>query len=122
MLSGTSPFKDASEWLIFQRIIARDVKFPDYFSDASRDLIDQLLVSYTCLSGKLKINSTPAIPFDFSSERIFCFTYIIFQSELKYNIYVDSFALTYPYVDQRLVSSGQWLVLPPSEFIFLVYI
>lgn len=43
MLSGTSPFKDASEWLIFQRIIARDVKFPDYFSDESRDLIDQLL-------------------------------------------------------------------------------
>lgn len=58
MLSGTSPFKDASEWLIFQRIIARDVKFPDYFSNESRDLIDQLLVSYTCLSGELKIKST----------------------------------------------------------------
>lgn len=43
MLSGTSPFKDASEWLIFQRIIARDVKFPDYFSNEARDLIDQLL-------------------------------------------------------------------------------
>ncbi|KAL5974516.1 hypothetical protein ACLOJK_031181 [Asimina triloba] len=44
MLSGTSPFKDASEWLIFQRIIARDLKFPDYFSDEARDLIDKLLV------------------------------------------------------------------------------
>lgn len=43
MLSGSSPFKDASEWLIFQRIIARDLKFPDYFSDEARDLIDQLL-------------------------------------------------------------------------------
>ncbi|KAI3778353.1 hypothetical protein L2E82_07592 [Cichorium intybus] len=43
MLSGTSPFKDASEWLIFQRIIARDVRFPDYFSHDARDLIDKLL-------------------------------------------------------------------------------
>ncbi|CAO2833211.1 unnamed protein product [Amaranthus hypochondriacus] len=43
MLSGTSPFKDASEWLIFQKIIARDVKFPDYFSEEAKDLIDQLL-------------------------------------------------------------------------------
>ena len=45
MLSGTSPFKDASEWLIFQRIIARELRFPDYFSDEARDLIDRLLVS-----------------------------------------------------------------------------
>jgi 3-phosphoinositide dependent protein kinase-1 len=44
MLSGTSPFKDASEWLIFQRIIARDIKFPNHFSEAARDLIDRLLV------------------------------------------------------------------------------
>ncbi|ESQ40363.1 hypothetical protein EUTSA_v10013385mg [Eutrema salsugineum] len=43
MLSGSSPFKDASEWLIFQRIIARDIKFPDHFSEAARDLIDRLL-------------------------------------------------------------------------------
>ncbi|CAA0829281.1 3-phosphoinositide-dependent protein kinase 2 [Striga hermonthica] len=43
MLSGTSPFKDASEWLIFQRIIARDIRFPSYFSAEARDLIDQLL-------------------------------------------------------------------------------
>ncbi|KAF8115266.1 hypothetical protein N665_0029s0103 [Sinapis alba] len=43
MLSGTSPFKDASEWLIFQRIIARDIKFPNHFSEAARDLIDRLL-------------------------------------------------------------------------------
>ncbi|KAI3780675.1 hypothetical protein L2E82_10661 [Cichorium intybus] len=39
----TSPFKDASEWLIFQRIIARDVRFPDYFCHDASDLIDKLL-------------------------------------------------------------------------------
>lgn len=44
LLSGSSPFKDASEWLIFQRIIARDLKIPEYFSDDARDLIDKLLV------------------------------------------------------------------------------
>ncbi|KAK4758001.1 hypothetical protein SAY87_019302 [Trapa incisa] len=43
MLSGTSPFKDASEWLTFQRIIARDVRFPNYFSEEAKELIDQLL-------------------------------------------------------------------------------
>ncbi|PIA43444.1 hypothetical protein AQUCO_01900085v1 [Aquilegia coerulea] len=43
MLSGSSPFKDASEWLIFQKIIARDLRFPDYFSEEARDLIDKLL-------------------------------------------------------------------------------
>ncbi|XP_043724496.1 3-phosphoinositide-dependent protein kinase 2-like isoform X1 [Telopea speciosissima] len=43
MLSGTSPFKDASEWLIFQRIIARDIRFPDYFSVEAKDLIDRLM-------------------------------------------------------------------------------
>ncbi|KAL6126403.1 hypothetical protein ACLB2K_074452 [Fragaria x ananassa] len=43
MLSGTSPFKDASEWLIFQRIIARDLRFPNYFSDEAKNLIDRLL-------------------------------------------------------------------------------
>ncbi|KAL8162075.1 hypothetical protein V2J09_013564 [Rumex salicifolius] len=43
MLSGTSPFKDSSEWLIFQKIIARDVNFPNYFSNEAKDLIDRLL-------------------------------------------------------------------------------
>ncbi|KAK4493371.1 hypothetical protein RD792_017732 [Penstemon davidsonii] len=43
MLSGTSPFKDSSEWLIFQRIIARDIRFPNNFSAEARDLIDKLL-------------------------------------------------------------------------------
>nr|GLL20720.1 3-phosphoinositide-dependent protein kinase 2-like isoform X2 [Ipomoea trifida] len=43
MLAGTSPFKDSSEWLIFQRIVARDLRFPDYFSNDARDLVDRLL-------------------------------------------------------------------------------
>ncbi|XP_019192283.1 PREDICTED: 3-phosphoinositide-dependent protein kinase 2-like isoform X2 [Ipomoea nil] len=43
MLAGTSPFKDSSEWLIFQRIVARDLRFPDYFSNEARDLVDRLL-------------------------------------------------------------------------------
>ncbi|URD78093.1 3-phosphoinositide-dependent protein [Musa troglodytarum] len=43
MLSGSSPFKDASEWLIFQRIITRDLKFAEFFSHEARDLIDKLL-------------------------------------------------------------------------------
>lgn len=45
MLAGSSPFKDASEWLTFQRIIARDLRFPDYFCNEAKDLIDRLLVS-----------------------------------------------------------------------------
>lgn len=48
MLAGTSPFKDASEWLTFQRIIARDLRFPEYFCDEAKDLIDRLLVSCNC--------------------------------------------------------------------------
>jgi 3-phosphoinositide dependent protein kinase-1 len=55
MLSGTSPFKDASEWLIFQRIIAREIRFPDYFSDEARDLIDRLLVSTLLLDTIIQI-------------------------------------------------------------------
>lgn len=45
MLSGTPPFKDESEWLIFQRITARDLNFTDVFSNQAKDLIDKLLVS-----------------------------------------------------------------------------
>lgn len=59
MLSGTSPFKDASEWLIFQRIIARDIRFPNYFSNEARDLIDQLLVSYYFI---LNLHFHPVVP------------------------------------------------------------
>ncbi|XP_020681167.1 3-phosphoinositide-dependent protein kinase 2 [Dendrobium catenatum] len=43
MLSGTSPFQDSSEWLMFKKIKSRDIKFPVYFSDEAIDLIDNLL-------------------------------------------------------------------------------
>ncbi|KAI0507858.1 hypothetical protein KFK09_013986 [Dendrobium nobile] len=45
MLSGTSPFQDSSEWLMFKKIKSRDIKFPVYFSDEAIDLIDNLLDS-----------------------------------------------------------------------------
>ncbi|KAH0460318.1 hypothetical protein IEQ34_010981 [Dendrobium chrysotoxum] len=44
MLSGTSPFQDSSEWLMFKKIKSRDIKFPAYFSDEAIDLIDNLLI------------------------------------------------------------------------------
>jgi hypothetical protein len=59
MLSGSSPFKDASEWLIFQRIIARDLKFPEYFSAEARDLVDKLLV---CLNTYCLYGSCAQVP------------------------------------------------------------
>ncbi|XP_020590490.1 3-phosphoinositide-dependent protein kinase 2-like isoform X2 [Phalaenopsis equestris] len=43
MLSGTSPFHDSCEWLMFKKIKARDITFPAYFSDEAIDLIDKLL-------------------------------------------------------------------------------
>ncbi|KAJ0976914.1 hypothetical protein J5N97_012388 [Dioscorea zingiberensis] len=43
MLAGASPFKDTSEWLIFQRVISRELIIPEYFSDEASDLIDKLL-------------------------------------------------------------------------------
>ncbi|XP_057869869.2 3-phosphoinositide-dependent protein kinase 2 isoform X2 [Cryptomeria japonica] len=48
MLSGISPFKDASEWLTFQRVMDRKFEFPDYFSSEARDLIDCLLDMDPC--------------------------------------------------------------------------
>ncbi|XP_039124202.1 3-phosphoinositide-dependent protein kinase 2-like isoform X2 [Dioscorea cayenensis subsp. rotundata] len=43
MLAGASPFKDAFELLVFQRIISRGINIPEYFSDEASDLIDKLL-------------------------------------------------------------------------------
>ncbi|KAK8966194.1 3-phosphoinositide-dependent protein kinase 1 [Platanthera guangdongensis] len=43
MLSGASPFQDSSDFLVFKRIKARNIKFPSYFSDEATDLIDKLL-------------------------------------------------------------------------------
>ncbi|KAL3649671.1 3-phosphoinositide-dependent protein kinase 2 [Castilleja foliolosa] len=59
MLSGTSPFKDSSEWLIFQRIVARDIRFPNYFSAEARDLIDQLLYVKSDIDPSRRAGSGP---------------------------------------------------------------
>ena len=48
MLSGISPFKDASEWLTFQMVMKRKFEFPDYFSPEATNLIDFLLDMDPC--------------------------------------------------------------------------
>lgn len=78
MLSGTSPFKDASEWLIFQRIIARDIRFPNYFSEEAKDLIDRLLVSYQLML--LASISNPAMDLrPFFNTYVLCMKYLLFS-------------------------------------------
>lgn len=78
MLSGTSPFKDASEWLIFQRIIARDIRFPNYFSEEAKDLIDRLLVSYQLM--RLASISNPAMDLlPLFNTNVLCMKYLLFS-------------------------------------------
>ena len=45
MLVGRPPFKCATEYLTFQKVMNRDFTFPDYLSPEAKDLIDRLLVS-----------------------------------------------------------------------------
>ena len=45
MLVGRPPFKCATEYLTFQKVMKRDFTFPDYLSPEAKDLIDRLLVS-----------------------------------------------------------------------------
>lgn len=75
MLSGTSPFKDASEWLIFQRIIARDIRFPNYFSNEARDIIDQLLVRYHFV---FNIHFHPVVPLSVSPIMLAFFLFMFY--------------------------------------------
>ena len=44
MLEGRPPFRAASEYLCFQKVIARDVSMPDNLHPHARDLIEKLLV------------------------------------------------------------------------------
>eukprot|EP00357_Protocruzia_adherens_P011800 CAMPEP_0115010450 /NCGR_PEP_ID=MMETSP0216-20121206/23326_1 /TAXON_ID=223996 /ORGANISM="Protocruzia adherens, Strain Boccale" /LENGTH=469 /DNA_ID=CAMNT_0002378673 /DNA_START=165 /DNA_END=1574 /DNA_ORIENTATION=- len=44
MISGRSPFKAKTEYLCFDKILARQLDFTAEFSDAAKDLIDKLLV------------------------------------------------------------------------------
>ncbi|MCO5582231.1 hypothetical protein L7F22_036123 [Adiantum nelumboides] len=43
MLVGRPPFKCATEYLTFQKVMAKEVSFPDFLSPEAKDLIDKLL-------------------------------------------------------------------------------
>ena len=44
MIAGQPPFKAASEYLTFKKIVRLDYAFPPNFPPAARDLIERLLV------------------------------------------------------------------------------
>lgn len=43
MMEGRPPFKAASEYLCFQKVMARDFVMPDHFSEETQSIINQLL-------------------------------------------------------------------------------
>ena len=45
MLEGRPPFKAATEYLIFQKVMARELSMPSHFSPEAKDLVERLLVS-----------------------------------------------------------------------------
>ena len=44
MFTGTSPFKDKTEYLIFRKILDREITFPVDFPEVAQDLVKSLLV------------------------------------------------------------------------------
>ncbi|CAE7269503.1 PDPK1 [Symbiodinium sp. CCMP2592] len=44
VLSGCPPFHDRSEYLIFQRVLARDLQFPPGIDPTAKDLIERMVV------------------------------------------------------------------------------
>lgn len=43
MISGLPPFRAGSEYLIFQKILERDLQFPDGFNKLAKDLVQRLI-------------------------------------------------------------------------------
>ncbi len=43
MISGLPPFRAATEYLIFQKVLKLDYKFPDGFDKTAKDLVEKLL-------------------------------------------------------------------------------
>lgn len=44
MVSGLPPFRDGSEYLIFQKILKLNYEFPEGFDETAKDLVEKLLV------------------------------------------------------------------------------
>lgn len=44
MVSGLTPFRDGSEYMIFQKIMKLEYEFPEGFDKAAKDFVEQLLV------------------------------------------------------------------------------
>ena len=44
MFTGTSPFKDKTEYLVFRKILDRKITFPESFPEVAQDLVKSLLM------------------------------------------------------------------------------
>ena len=46
MIVGKPPFRTATDYLTFQRILRRDMEYPEGMDEGARELIDRCLVSF----------------------------------------------------------------------------
>ncbi len=82
MLSGRTPFKHPSRYLMFENIQHQELTFPSYFSGASRDIIQKLLIrdpSKRLGEGRQGTRTLLAHPFFASME----WTPLLLELELK---------------------------------------
>eukprot|EP00439_Symbiodinium_sp_Y106_P026568 s2147_g3.t1 len=64
VLSGCPPFHDRSEYLIFQRVLARDLQFPPGIDATAKDLIERMVVQDPdARLGALDLEDLKAHPF-----------------------------------------------------------